>query len=135
MTAQRPAMRLKVFHDESFLAFPFLAHLEEENSILRKLLVYLSSSATVSDEEVAAFLPTPRALVEMDRCWVIVAHALHLPLALLAHHAHGRQCVVEGLPLRAHYECAVHHEDVAGADAQVLAVELEAASGAGPFFL
>ena len=50
--------------------WPFLVHQKANYQILLRLLIFLTSpdeSPTVSDEVVAAFMPTPQALIEADR--------------------------------------------------------------------
>ena len=50
--------------------FPFLAHLKAEHLILLRLCMFLTSpdeAPTPSNEVVAAFMPTPQALKEIDR--------------------------------------------------------------------
>ena len=48
-----------------------MGHLKETYSVVIRLLIYLSSPAGTgtgaSDDVVASFMPSPQALVEMDR--------------------------------------------------------------------
>ena len=52
------------------VAIPFAAHLKEAHAVIHRLGVYLASpagEAPVSDDELAAFIPSPNALIETDR--------------------------------------------------------------------